>query len=180
MSIDSQSISRSFQFGGNMAGRPGRPPKDLSPFQDEILELVNEGYTYMYIKSHLEYQHGVRVGLRTLERQCSRWGVQKKRKPVDSRELRDRISTLFKEGCFTDKKIMRTLNLEGVSIHKKTLQRIRRDMGLYQRISPFNQEETNARLTEVVQEELNRGYIEGFGRGYLQAYFRDKGHSVSR
>ena len=83
MSIDSQSISRSFQFGGNMAGRPGRPPKDLSPFQDEILELVNEGYTYMYIKSHLEYQHGVRVGLRTLERQCSRWGVQKKRKPVN-------------------------------------------------------------------------------------------------
>ena len=30
-----------------MAGRPGRPPKDLSPFQDEILELVNEGYTNM-------------------------------------------------------------------------------------------------------------------------------------
>ncbi|KAL1997028.1 hypothetical protein VTN49DRAFT_7893 [Thermomyces lanuginosus] len=114
----------------------GRPSKDLSRYKEEILQLVNRGYTYESITHHLADQHHVQVADRTLRRQCSIWGVQKHRKPVDSPQLRARIATLFNESSLQDPDILRVLEREGYSIGARTLRRIRRRMGLYQRASP--------------------------------------------
>lgn len=158
----------------------GRPSKDISRYKEEIIDLIDQGLSYSAIVSHLANRHDTQIGLRTLERRCKDWGIQRIRKPVDSPQLRARISTLFYQCCLQDKDILHVLKCEGYSIHPKTLRRIRVGMGLHQRISPFNQDEAKHRLFEVVQKELDKGYIEGLGRSNLHAYFRSNMHIVSR
>lgn len=130
----------------------GRPSKDLSRYKEEILQLVNRGYTYESITHHLADQHHVQVADRTLRRQCSIWGVQKHRKPVDSPQLRARIATLFNESSLQDPDILRVLEREGYSIGARTLRRIRRRMGLYQRASPGDREDASTTKAKTGSE----------------------------
>ena len=53
-------------------------------------------------------------------------------------------------------------------------------MRLVRRVDPFDGEESDRRLLDIVQDGLNRGFIEGLGRGNLHTYFRSQYHNVSR
>jgi hypothetical protein len=46
--------------------------------------------------------------------------------------------------------------------------------------SVFNKEESNTVLEQLVQKELDKGEILGFGRGLLHEHFQSKGHIISR
>ena len=47
------------------------------------------------------------------------------------------------------------------------------------RVSVFDREEADKKLLEIVQQELDKGTIEGYGRGLLYTYFCMKGFLVS-
>jgi hypothetical protein len=53
-------------------------------------------------------------------------------------------------------------------------------MGIKRRIDPQNLEKADQELLELVQKELDKGSIEGLGRGNLYAYFRTNMHIASR
>jgi translation initiation factor IF-1 len=158
----------------------GRPKKDISLYRDEILKLLSNGQTYENIRSHLIITYKVTVSSRTFAQRLAEWGVKRKNKPVDSSQLRIRISTLFFNFCLEDKDMLRVLHKDGYEITARVLRRIRKDMGLLRRRDAFNQEEADRMLLEIVQKELDKGHIEGYGRGNLYTYFRSQMHIVSR
>ncbi|OXV10153.1 hypothetical protein Egran_02085 [Elaphomyces granulatus] len=159
----------------------GRPSKDILRYKDEIIELFLQGSTNRNIVSYLSDNYNVEIGHRTLERRLAEWGVRKNHQNIDTPQLRARISVLFFQCCLGDKDILYVLQREGYSINARGLSRIRKSMGLLRRVSPFDQEESQRLLLETVQKELDKGFIEGFGRGNLYSYFRSKVmHIVSR
>ena len=157
----------------------GRPAKDISLYRDEISNLISDGLTYNAIRTHLSTVYGVETSSRSFARYLAKWNIGKYNKPVDCPELRMRISALFFT-CLQDKNILKILQKEGYKIKARVLQQIRKDMGLLRRVDPFNQKEAQRLLFEIVQKELDKGHIEGYGRGNLYAYFRSQMHIVSR
>jgi Clr5 domain len=150
----------------------GRPPKDISHYKDEISELFLQGSTILNIVSYLFDNYNIKIGHRTLERRLAEWGVRKKDRNIDTFQLRARISVLFFQCCLGDKGILTVLKGEGYSINARGLSRIRKDMGLVRKVSPVNREEAEKLLLETVRKELDKGFIEGLGRGNLYSYFR--------
>jgi hypothetical protein len=158
----------------------GRPRKDLSLYKDEILKLFSDDWTYDNIRFHLRTTYGVIISCRTFNERVTEWGIRRNNKPVDSPKLRIRISTLFFDFCLNDKDMLRVLQKDGYQIKARVLSQIRKDMGLHRRRDSFGQEEADRMLLEIVQKELNKGHIEGYGRGNLYTYFRNQMHIVSR
>jgi hypothetical protein len=72
------------------------------------------------------------------------------------------------------------LHKEGFSISARALQNIRLQIGLRRRINVENIDEVEVILKEIVQKELDKGSIEGYGRGHLYTRFRSQMHIVSR
>jgi hypothetical protein len=76
--------------------------------------------------------------------------------------------------------MLRVLQKDGYEIKARVLRLIRKDMGLLRRRDSFNQEDADRMLLKIVQKELDKGHIEGYGRGNLYTYFRSQMHIVSQ
>ena len=153
---------------------------DLHLYKDEIIELYRNTSSSENIAPVLLRRYGVQVSVKTIKRRLAEWGITKRIRTDETSQLRARISALFFECCATDKEILYILEQEGYTIGKWGLKSIRKQLGLVRRVSRFNREEADQRLREVVQEELDKGLIEGYGRGYLYHHFRNQMHIVSR
>lgn len=90
------------------------------------------------------------------------------------------MSTLFYEHRANDKEILHILQKEGVAISQYGVETLRQRIGLRRRVSRFNREEADGQLHDIVQKELDKGTIGGFGRGFLYTYFRNQMHCVAR
>ena len=98
----------------------------------------------------------------------------------DTAGLRLRIIALTYESCFNDADTLHALVQEGFTIAPRALQRIRKSMGIYKRVSVFNKAEADAEAERLVRQELDSGVIDGFGRGQLFYHFRTQGNIISR
>ena len=157
-----------------------RPAKNLDSHQKEITELFLNNFSTEEIASHLLSSYNVQVSTKTLKRRLADWDIKKRVKTEDSSQLRARIATLFFECCAEDNEILYILDQEGYTIGKTGLKRLRKELGLIRRISRFDREKADEKLREVVLQELDKGLIEGYGRGYLYHHFRNQMHLVSR
>jgi transposase InsO family protein len=64
----------------------------------------------------------------------------------------------------------------GYTITKRTMQKIRRDMGLPQRVQGVvSVEEATVQLTDALEKELAKGYVGSYGRDYLFRHLRAEG-----
>ena len=91
-----------------------------------------------------------------------------------------RVVVLFYDTGLDDKSILAVLTREGFNVGYWTLLRIRKDLDMLRRLSPFQAEAQNTRIEELVQQELDRGVILPYGRGMLHQYFKMQGHIISR
>ena len=97
----------------------------------------------------------------------------------DTADLRLRIIALTYESCFNDADTLHALVREGSTIAPRALQRIRKSMGIYIRVSVFNKAEADAEAERLVRQELDSVVIDGFGR-QLFYHFRTQGNIISR
>ena len=81
---------------------------------------------------------------------------------------------------FPDPIIVRALNQEGYSIGLTQVVRIRKSQGCKRRLTVWEREEADSKLWEIVQVELDKGEIEGYGKELLIKYFRTKGVNTTR
>jgi Clr5 domain len=153
---------------------------NLDLYKDEIIQLYHNSPSTEDIPSYLLRRHNIQVSVKTIKRRLGEWGISKRIRTDDSPRLRARISALFFECCASDKEILYILGQEGYQIGKWGLISIRKQLGLNRRVSRFNREEADKKLSDAVQEELNKGTIDGYGRGYLYHHFRNQMHIVSR
>lgn len=156
------------------------PSIDLTSYREEITQLYNSGNSISNITKSLLETYNIDIKPRTLERRLKEWDLRRLTYTEDGPHLRARVTTLFFQCCLNDDEILHVLQQEGFQIKRRTLQRIRLSMGLHRRLSLDRYEEIDSILKEVVRKELDKGGIEGYGRGLLYTHFRSHMHIISR
>ena len=156
----------------------GRPSIDLSLYKDLIINKFQDGISAFDISELLLAQHHISVKPRTIQRRLLEWQVSRRPKCDDNPQLRCRIAVLFYQCCLSDKNIIRVLQKEGYCVTPRSLERIRKAMGIKRKVMSIA--ETDHLLDEIVQKELDKGTIEGYGCGSLHTYFWNQMHIISR
>jgi hypothetical protein len=151
----------------------------LEAHKNAITSLYLQGHSVEDVRKYLS-DRGIRVGIRTIRSRFNEWNISKHVQTEDTPELRLRIATLFYQCAFRDQDILDVLRAEGFAIQYRALQRIRKKMGLVTRLPSSEREEADKMLLDLVQAELDKGRIEGFGRNHLYHHFRSSQHIVSR
>ena len=131
--------------------------------------------TDLKIMDRLQTQFGLQI-LRTTSRKILKdWNLGKYSATIDSPQLRARILYLSLAHGFSDSKKIHVLKSEGFEIGARSLARIWRELNLYRRLTPDERLQQEEELRTIVQTELDKGEIEGYGRRRLYTYFRTSG-----
>jgi hypothetical protein len=81
---------------------------------------------------------------------------------------------------FPDPIIVRALNQEGYPIGLTQVVRIQKSQDCKRRLTVWERAEADSKLWEIVQAELDKGEIKGYGKELLVKYFCTKGVNTSR
>ena len=127
------------------------------------------------IMDRLQAQFGLEISRTTFRKILKDWNPGKYSVTTDSPELRTRISYLFIAQGFSDSEIFHVLKSEGFEVGARALARIRREQNLYRRLTPYERLQQEEELRTIIQTELDKGEIEGYGRRLLYTYFRTSG-----
>ena len=160
----------------------GRPSINVMLYRSEILDLRQRGLRSEEISQTIQRLFDVKISSSTIKRRLREWDVMSKRKQTeDSPELRVRIRYLFFEIQLEDEDMLRTLKTEGFDLGLTGLVRLRKEMGLHRRLRGEEaQQEADEVLRHHIQEQQQKGTIEGYGRGLLFTHFRQQGINTSR
>jgi hypothetical protein len=156
-----------------------RPTFNADNVKDIIIDWFNDGKTHSTISEQLKAEYDVKVSERTIYTLLKRWGLTRRMRVVETGELKARIAYLFFLG-FNDIEILHVLKLEEFKVEKWSLARMRRNMGLWRRLSVFDRAQQEDQLREAIKEELDKGTIEGYGKGLLYTHFRAAGYIATR
>lgn len=150
---------------------------DLSPYKDEIVDLFNQQETSEVICTKVAQRYSINISHSTPTRRLRDWGLRRlPSNTADNQALCDRIRFLVCDNL-SDKEILPILHHEGFKVASITLKRLRQQLGLRLRTNdPRARALQEQQIKEVVQQEIQDGKIEGFGRGLLHTYLRQKGH----
>lgn len=171
---------RSYILRMNKFLRMAPPSINLDPYREEIADLLFSGRTISTVLEYLEDTYEVKVGLNTLKRRLQTWNIIVRPSTQDTPALRDRITKLFFDGL-DEELLLRVLQEEGFRIGKYSLVRIREELGLKRRLRTKEEEQEAEELaTSTLTEELEKGIIQGYGRGLLYAHFQQLGIHVAR
>ena len=159
----------------------GRTTVDLSQYKAQIITwFQDENKTAQEIVQLLRESYDATVALRTIQRRLKDWGITKRTRAENTATLRARIAYMFCILGFTDNEMLHALKEEGHRIEKTSLVRIRREQRLWRRLSVFDRAALEEQLREAIQEELDKGSIEGYRRGLLYTHFRTIGFIATR
>jgi hypothetical protein len=147
---------------------------NLDPFKDNIVSWFHDDLSYKDIAERLLKDHNIVCTDRTIQRRLKLWGAKKRSRVLETAALRLRIVTMFFMN-FPDSVIVRALNQEGYPIGLTQVVRIRKSQDCKRRLTVWERAEADSKLWEIVQAELDKGEIEGYGKELLIKYFRTKG-----
>ena len=156
--------------------------EDLEQFRTLIIRwYLQFGYSIKVIASILQGME-VFTSCRTIERKLQSWKVQKHIRITPERTplIRNQIYHLFVNYGYNDSHIFTELEHSGHAITMDQLVRIRRSLGLTQRMGSEKWEQAKEQARTKIQEELRTGLIDSYGRTYLAAFFRNKGLCIGR
>jgi hypothetical protein len=153
--------------------------KPTDDVKDAIITWFHDNVTHKNISLKLEAEYSVTVSERTIRSLLASWKLTRRVRVKETGELKARIAYLFFLG-FNDTEILHVLKLEDYNLEKRTLQRIRRNLGIWRRLSVFDRAQQEEQLREAIKEELDKGTIEGFGKGLLYTHFRSAGYIATR
>ena len=164
-----------------MSSSLGRPKLDLNLYKDFIVQLFHEDYTLPQICNRLERDFSITVARSTLLRRFKIWDISKRQRTMETPELCARIQILFFDMGLDDTEMLLVLNAEGYQLGKTGLEGLRKKLGLIRRLnSGVQREEADKLVEDVVQQELVKGVIQGYGREYLYRHFRRSGYIFAR
>jgi hypothetical protein len=161
-----------------------RPRIDLDPYKDEISTLFHQHKTTETICQELAQRHSINTSYNTLARRLHEWDLRRLprllRGSDGHKALCDRIKSLVFDN-YSDAEILLTLHREGFKVSNDTLKNLRQQLGLRRRTDdPEAQRIQEDHITEVLRQEIQDGSIEGYGKGLLYTYLRQKGYVFPR
>jgi hypothetical protein len=160
--------------------RAGRPAKDLTEFQQEVIALFRWGQTSVEIASYLETTYNFPINARTIQRRLKEWHVSKRVRTSRQINLETQVKKMFHEMMMTDTEMQHVLQKQDIQIGLGGLRHLRRQLGLRRRSSLEQVAQIENEIRAAVQQELDKGEIEGYGHRHLYTYFRSRQHIVSR
>ena len=143
-----------------------KPQIDLKPFKGVITTWYNDNLSADDIAKRLADEYNATFTARTIRRRLKDWGLTKRIRIQETAALRLKIASMFYMN-FPDDIIVRALNEEGYQIGLTTVVRIRKAQGCKRRMSVWERVEANSELWGIVQEELDKGTIEGYRKELL-------------
>ena len=153
---------------------------DLNLYREEIADLLYSGKTISDLVKYLKDTYEVEISICTLKRRLRTWHITVRPSAQDTSALRDRISELFFNGL-DEQQLLRTLQQEGYQTGKYSLVRIRKELGLKRRLRTNEEQDQAEELAQyTLTEELQKGVVEGYGRGLLYAHFQQLGIHIAR
>jgi hypothetical protein len=156
--------------------------RDLEEFQPQITDwYLTSNYSAHVILDILNEQQ-VKTSLRTLLRKFQEWGLKKENHlSYDNIPLiKNQVYHFFINLQYSDEIILKELNDQGYELSMNQLINVRKRLGLkrWKSEAEWETEKDTARAT--VQEELEKGLIDSYGRTYLITFFRRKGLVIGR
>lgn len=164
------------------SSRRGRPAMELNEFQEMIKNYFRAGWTSNKIAEYLRSEHNFQINSRTIQRRLKQWGVSKRVMPLKDEKdaLKSQVKKMFFEGLMTDAEMLHVLQKQGFQIGLAGLKSLRLRMKLVRRAPNEQFLELEDEFKSMIQQELDNGTIEGYGRNYLYTYFRSQQHIISR
>jgi hypothetical protein len=154
----------------------------LDPYKDIIISWLEDDNMKMSgVVKRLQKDFYIVVSHRTIQTRCKVWGIiRQPRLSIRDAGMRNIRVTYHFQYNLSDTEIRSALQVEGLPTELRTNRRIRSKLGLTRRFSVFQKSEMVERLRAVVKAELDKGTIEGYGKGLVQTYFRAMGIYASR
>jgi hypothetical protein len=143
--------------------------------------MFHEGKRHQDLVQWLYDVHGIKISLRTLKSRFKEWEISKRVAPEDEERIKHIIKALYFQVGLDDKDMLVDLKRQGYQIGPGTLVRLRLELGLKRRIrSPEEIEQAERVVQDLVQEGIQSGAIDGYGKQYLYLHFRQLGMNVAR
>lgn len=143
--------------------------------------MFYEGKRHQDLVQWLFDVHDIKVSLRTLKSRFKEWEISKRVAPEDEERIKHIIKALYFQVGLDDKDMLIDLRRQGYQIGPGTLVRLRFELGLKRRIrSPEEIEQAERVVQDLVQQGIQSGAIDGYGKQYLYLHFRQLGMNVAR
>lgn len=148
--------------------------------KEEIITSFQTGRTIADIVGQLR-RHNVNVTGRTVKSRLSAWGISKRIRTDKNEQLLDRIRTLYFTRAINDSDMLQVPHDEGFQISLLGLRRVRKELNLYRvHISTERKQLLKDTIQTVVQQGIQKGVIQGYGRRLVHDYFRRQGYNFPR
>jgi hypothetical protein len=110
-----------------------------------------------------------------------KWNVSRRYPEEVEDFIKLRVQWFFFEYNLEDSEILECLKKDGIYIGKWTLVRLRFELGLKRRIRGAEAKAAADLLVRgILEEELKKGVVDGYGRQYLQVHLKQRYHCVAR
>ncbi|KAJ5953241.1 hypothetical protein N7454_000137 [Penicillium verhagenii] len=151
--------------------------ESIDPFQAQITELVQQGRKQPEIISILKDTHNVTVSRSTLQHRLKEWGLYNPR-PPNTAAIEKRVRELT--NTHNSSEILTVLEAENLPTSNRSLQRIRRRLGIKLRLTPEQREKQMAEIKEVILAEIQKGDIKLYSKRYRYLHFKQMGKPYTR
>jgi len=156
---------------------------DLDEKKAIIVSWIQQKVSQPEVVARLRSQYGMRISLATLKRRLRSWDVKALDVPKvqHTPELQGRVQDLVIEHGYTDREIAQTLSRQRIQLRQRSIQNIRLGLRLLRNLPAAERARREPELREQIQQELDSGMIESYGRRLLHVYFRtQKGIHATR
>ncbi|KAJ5087943.1 hypothetical protein N7456_011559 [Penicillium angulare] len=147
-----------------------RPRIDLEPYKDEIVELFPNA-SHKEIIDHLQKKYDIVISRTTLKDRLRAWELLRPSPNIQSK-IRDRVKELLP--LFGTKDILKILADEGTPSSSRTLERIRRRLGVSLRLTP-EERKNQLNIDAILQAKAAIGELEIVNRQNVYYHLRRKG-----
>jgi hypothetical protein len=155
---------------------------DLEPYRAQIISRYAETNSIQDLIEFIAEQFGIKIRNRTIRSRLQIWGCNKNNCTASTdTNLHARIKILFFQVGLEEKDLLYALKQEGFDLRPRTLKYIRHRLGLFRRTTNLSaaQQQVDSVIGKL-EEELNKGQIDGYGRELLHRHFRRHGYMIAR
>ena len=156
--------------------------KNLKPYKTEIISLFqNDNNFYDSIAHVLQNKYNLQITGCTIASRLKEWRICKWNCMTTSDTvLHAWIKILFFEIGLEENDMLHALQDEGFAITSWTLRDVQHRLGLWCRMNPIEAQKQTDEIVEAIEEELEKGTIEGYEKELLHHHFWNRGFMIAQ
>jgi hypothetical protein len=141
-----------------------------------------DGATYEHLKRWLREENGISVSVQTLKRRFQEWKIQRRITMPHREQIKARITYFVFDMGLNDTEISTALRGEGhTMMYKPMVARLRKELGIKRSLrKKEDRDHADWVIRGLVEDQLKKGVIDGYGKNLLQLHFKQQHMYVAR